>query len=344
MKRHYIILSAALATTMGLTSCGTMYLEGGGSAPIYSSSTVYDAGYGVGYDANYGYPGIAYEDARQQAYFLSDKMAYELGLSDAQFEAIYEINLDYLLNMRGESSIYGDYWARRNSDIFYVLNASQYNYFVNIDYFYRPIYWYDNSFAFSVYDRYNNPRYYYRSRPVYYDTYRGGRNRHRNSYYAGRFGERRGQPVVTNRGRSWGNGSRRNVVKTPVNGNNNGRRTYGNQKRSSFDNSRSFGNANANTNRKPVTVRPGQRIQPSNNDSRFGGSRGGTVNRPTTTTTTTNRPKNNNNNSTFGAGTTRPSTNRTGSNSSFGNGTTRTTTPQPRPSTPKNNGSFGGHR
>lgn len=28
MKRHYIILSAALATTMGLTSCGTMYLEG----------------------------------------------------------------------------------------------------------------------------------------------------------------------------------------------------------------------------------------------------------------------------------------------------------------------------
>ena len=36
--------------------------------------------------------------------FLVDKMAYELGLTDAQYQAVYEINLDYLLNMQGERS------------------------------------------------------------------------------------------------------------------------------------------------------------------------------------------------------------------------------------------------
>ena len=100
--------------------------------------------------------------------FYQTKWLTNWGLNDAQYEAIYEINLDYLLNMRGENSIYGDYWARRNSDIFYVLNASQYNYFVNMDYFYRPVYWYDNTYAFSIYSRYDNPRYFYRSYPVYH--------------------------------------------------------------------------------------------------------------------------------------------------------------------------------
>ena len=199
MKRQYIFLMSAIATMMTLTSCdtllaidstpaGTVYTSGG---TIYTSGgTIYNTGYGSSYDGRYAYSGMRYEEARREALFLSDKMAYELGLTDAQYEAIYEINLDYLLNMRDERSIYGDYWARRNSDIFYVLSASQYNYFVNMDYFYRPVYWYDNRYVFSIYSRYDNPRYYYRSRPVYYDTYRGGRNLLSNSYYEGRLGRR----------------------------------------------------------------------------------------------------------------------------------------------------------
>ena len=34
---------------------------------------------------------MSYEQARQQALFLTDKMAYELNLTDAQYEAAYEI-------------------------------------------------------------------------------------------------------------------------------------------------------------------------------------------------------------------------------------------------------------
>ena len=37
---------------------------------------------------------MSYEQARNEALFLTDKMAYELNLTDEQYEAAYEINLD----------------------------------------------------------------------------------------------------------------------------------------------------------------------------------------------------------------------------------------------------------
>ena len=38
---------------------------------------------------------MPYQQAREQALFLTDKMAYELNLTEQQYEAAYEINLDY---------------------------------------------------------------------------------------------------------------------------------------------------------------------------------------------------------------------------------------------------------
>ena len=40
---------------------------------------------------------MSYNAAKNEALFLSDKMAYELNLTAAQYEAVYEINLDYLM-------------------------------------------------------------------------------------------------------------------------------------------------------------------------------------------------------------------------------------------------------
>ena len=37
---------------------------------------------------------MSYNAAKNEALFLSDKMAYELNLTAAQYEAVYEINLD----------------------------------------------------------------------------------------------------------------------------------------------------------------------------------------------------------------------------------------------------------
>ena len=41
----------------------------------------------------------------EKHYFFQIKWAYELGLTNAQYEAVYEINLDYLLNMQGENTL-----------------------------------------------------------------------------------------------------------------------------------------------------------------------------------------------------------------------------------------------
>lgn len=44
---------------------------------------------------------MGYKAARDEALFLSDKMAHELCLTADQYEAVYEINLDYLMCLGG---------------------------------------------------------------------------------------------------------------------------------------------------------------------------------------------------------------------------------------------------
>ena len=72
---------------------------------------------------------MSYSQAREQALFLTDKMAYELNLTDDQYEAAYEINLDYLLSVNSDDELYGDYWRWRNIDFSYVLLDWQYRMF-----------------------------------------------------------------------------------------------------------------------------------------------------------------------------------------------------------------------
>ena len=64
---------------------------------------------------------MSYKQARQQALFLTDKMAYELNLTDDQYEAAYEINLDYLMSVNTVDDLYGSYWRYRNLDLSYIL-------------------------------------------------------------------------------------------------------------------------------------------------------------------------------------------------------------------------------
>jgi hypothetical protein len=54
-------------------------------------------------------------------------MAYELNLTAAQYEAVYEINLDYLMSLNGHADVFGIWWDRRNADLRYVLNSWQYD-------------------------------------------------------------------------------------------------------------------------------------------------------------------------------------------------------------------------
>ena len=67
---------------------------------------------------------MSYEQARQQALFTTDKMAYELNLTDDQYEAAYEVNLDYLMGVDTYDDLYGIYWRQRNLDLSYILRIS----------------------------------------------------------------------------------------------------------------------------------------------------------------------------------------------------------------------------
>ena len=140
---------------------------------------------------------MSYEQARDRALFLTDKMAYELNLNDEQYEAAYEVNLDYLMSISTYDDLYGTYWTRRNMDLSYILFDWQYNAFCSAAYFYRPLIWTDGVWRFSIYARYPNRTYFYFGRPAFYATYYGGHSWHRNggrSWYHGRtFGPRPGE-------------------------------------------------------------------------------------------------------------------------------------------------------
>lgn len=213
---------------------------------------------------------MSYEQARQQALFLTDKMAYELNLTNDQYEAAYEINLDYLIGVNTYDDLYGPYWRYRNVDLSYVLLDWQYRAYCAASYFYRPLYFSDGLWHFSIYARYPHRDYFYFDRPVVYVSYCGGHSWHRNggrSWYNGRrYAERRGDAHFGmrdgfNRG-DYGRGNRQSF----------GSR---NQRQQRFGN-----NTNINNN--------GQR-----------GSFGSRTNRESSTRTTVRQP-NNNSNSSFG--------------------------------------------
>lgn len=292
---------------------------------------------------------MSYEQARQQALFLTDKMAYELNLTDAQYEAAYEINLDYLMGVNTYDDLYGAYWRQRNLDLSYILLDWQYRSYVDAAYFYRPLYWQAGYWHFGIYARYPHRDYFFfYDRPRVFVEYRGGHSWRMNggrSWYNGRdFGPRPGGKFVGmrdgfNRG-DFGQGKRvsfgnRQPVLGRSNNTSNGNTNFGNRKggfsgnngmpQSTRQNS-GFGSRESST-RTTVTQPNGNR------QSQFGSNRG-TISRTP--------------NSTF---TPQQSTQqRQTVQSPFGNGRNTQTTTRSVPSTPRNNnfstprqsGSFGG--
>ncbi len=203
---------------------------------------------------------MSYEQARQQALFLTDKMAYELNLTDDQYEAAYEVNLDYLMGVNGYDDLYGVYWRQRNMDLSYILLDWQYQAFLNASYFYRPLYWDGGYWHFGIYARYPRRDYFFFGRPNFYVSYRGGHswrvNGGRSWYHGRQFGAPRpdGQHRVGmrdgfnrgdfGRGQTFGNAPRQSSTRTTVTRDHNF--GNGNNTRPSSSNNRGFGNNNRN--------------------------------------------------------------------------------------------------
>jgi len=129
---------------------------------------------------------LSYDVARSEALFLSDKMAYELNLSPSQYEAVYEINLDYFLYVGSKLDLYTDLWKQRNYEIQQILTPYQFENFLRLKYFYRPLGWRDGRWEFRIYRVYPNRGHFMMARPHAYGSYRGGR------HFGGRPGARPG--------------------------------------------------------------------------------------------------------------------------------------------------------
>lgn len=314
---------------------------------------------------------MSYEQARQQALFLTDKMAYELNLTEDQYEAAYEVNLDYLMSVDTYDDLYGAYWRQRNMDLSYILLDWQYRTYLNATYFYRPLYWNAGYWHFGIYARYPRRDYFYFGRPHFYVSYRGGHswrvNGNRSWYYGRSFGGPHpgGHPRVGmrdgfnrgdyGRGRSFGNMNRENRPQMNPN------RDFGNASRP--NNNAGFGNSSrpqyggfGNNNDRPQNnggfsnsnSHPNRGFGSSNSNSRpnrgFGSSNSSTSN---------NRGFGNSsrqNNSSFGSGRSNIfGGNRSSMSRSFSSGSGNRSTGggfTPRSSTPSksNGGGSFGHR
>lgn len=300
---------------------------------------------------------MSYEQARQQALFLTDKMAYELNLTDDQYEAAYEVNLDYLMGINTYDDLYGVYWRQRNLDLSYILLDWQYRAFCDATYFYRPLYWDGGFWHFGIYARYPRRDYFFFGRPHFYVSYRGDHcwrvNGGRSWYHGRAYGRpfAGGQPRMGmrdgfnrgdyGRGQSFGNMQRQSSTRTTVtrdrnfgngsfhnsrvesNRNNNGGGTFGGGTFGSRNNSRS----NMSRDFTPRSTTP--------NSSSFGGNRSfGGSNR-----SFNNRSNNRNNSRSFNSGSSNRSFGGGGTSRSFGGGGSHS-----NGGSKSGGGSFGGRR
>ena len=128
-------------------------------------------------------------DIRMNARFLTDRMAYELRLSNRQYNDIFEINYDFFYNVDPyiDRMSYGDPYAldmyyryldERNDDIRWVLSRKHYVRFMKLEHFFLPIYAINRVCYIRVYNIYPNRTHFYYGRPTHYHSYHGGHCRH----------------------------------------------------------------------------------------------------------------------------------------------------------------------
>ena len=291
---------------------------------------------------------MSYEQARERALFLTDKMAYELNLTDDQYEAAYEINLDYLMTVNTYDDLYGEYWRQRNLDLSYILLDWQYRSFCAATYFYRPIYWNAGCWHFGIYARYPQRTYFYFGRPHFYAVYRGGHSWRTNggrSWYHGRpYGgprpgsdRRWGMRDGFDRG-DYGHGYHDNKPARFGNSSQNHGQATGNRHFGSGDRGSSTRN-NTNNGSSSVNGRPS-----SNGGFRFGGSSSTTTPNRTFTPTNGNSTNNRVNGSTSSSTPTRTfgGSRSTGSSSFGGSSSSSSNRSFGGSSSSSSNRSFGG--
>lgn len=127
---------------------------------------------------------MSYYAMRDNARYLTDRMAYTLGLSADLLDDLYCINYDYICGVNDYLDDvalgyrYDDYMAvmaARDAALRRLLTLRQWQRLVNLDYYYRPISFAGRRWSFSIYLHEPYRASFYFRPPVHYADYRGGR-------------------------------------------------------------------------------------------------------------------------------------------------------------------------
>lgn len=104
------------------------------------------------------------------------------------------------MQISGTGNVYAAPWRQRNIDLSYILYDWQYAAYEAASYFFRPVFWNDGYWHFSIYAYYPHRTHYYFSRPAAYVSYRGTHSWRRNSgrsWYVNRVNHYR--PAISDR-------------------------------------------------------------------------------------------------------------------------------------------------
>jgi hypothetical protein len=198
---------------------------------------------------------------------------------------VYEINLDYLLNVDTRADVFGFWWEVRNRDLRYVLSTWQYDRFMVSEWFYRPVVWGTGGWTFSIYTRYGVGRMFYH-RPAVFVTFRGGHSVRGNSHYAHHHFDKPNPPKGHGNGNYTGNHNGHNNGNwNHNNGNHNGNSGHNPSGNGSWNHNN--GNHNGNGNHNP-SINHGNRPMTGNGNPSMGGGfgnshRSGSANTPSRT-------------------------------------------------------------
>ncbi len=202
-------------------------------------------------------------DLRIHARFITDRMAYELNLSNRQYDDVFEINYDFFYNVAPyiDRMSYGvpyavdayyRYLDERNDDLRWVLSRKKYVRFMRLEHFYQPVYVVNRVCHIRIYNVYPNRSYFYYGRPAHYYSYRGGHCRHSYggiSFYRKNYSRHYNHSVYTGRYQSLRSPSRTRDFP----------RTSGNVRPSASDSNKRPGRGNSLIDR--VDRRPSYRLE-----------------------------------------------------------------------------------
>ncbi|MCQ2288758.1 MAG: hypothetical protein MJZ74_06630 [Muribaculaceae bacterium] len=182
---------------------------------------------------------MSVEQSRNEAWFLTDKMAHELNLSNYQWDDVYEVNYDFFRALGTVTSSTASIERMREQKLMYILTVAQWNEFSRTSYFTTPCVAINGHWSFTIYTRYDRNKFFDRNRNVVF-SYSGNRSNDSN-YYWNRHTSSAGRG---NNNSSWNNGLGNN------NKNNNGYNYSSNGNNKNGNNNGHSNNGGGNGNNK----------------------------------------------------------------------------------------------